>query len=298
MNCLWSGKLHKVQWEDQNMEASFFLFIFYSANQLCQLCGKWFKMDTRAVFLFTALSAESSWDKKPCFHRKWWVLYVQWVWTKYKKNRAWTAITNATKRQQQHQRVKKRRKIRGKDVTLPTHFDWQLIPGKCGADTLPQRRRPNTETDQLKQKDPRPPPPPDDHGRQNPVPKQWQQQARWEKKKQFAVFTAVTACLRRPWRQSPLLYALCDGGLFIDLALCVYANDSTSMLHLLLRGERESCCFWLTRCSLCVCVCVFIPHALGSVCSGGAHVTQLSYYVEASWRAVHKTVYTLQSLFI
>lgn len=50
MNCLWSGKLHKVQWEDQNMEASFFLFIFYSANQLCQLCGKWLKMDTRAVF--------------------------------------------------------------------------------------------------------------------------------------------------------------------------------------------------------------------------------------------------------
>lgn len=50
--------------------------------------------------------------------------------------------------------------------------------------------------------------------------------------------------------------------------------------------------------ALCVCVCVFIPHALGSVCSGGAHVTQLSYYVEASWRAVHKTVYTLQSLFI
>lgn len=193
---------------------------------------------------------------------------------------------------------KKRRKIRGKDVTLPTHFDWQLIPGKCGADTPPQRRRPNTETDQLKQKDPRPPPPPDDRGRQNPVPKQWQQQAQWEKKKQFAVFTAVTACPRRPWRQSPLLYALCDGGLFIDLALCVYANDSTSMLHLLLRGERESCCFWLTRCLLCVCVCVFIPHALGSVCSGGAHVTQLSYYVEASWRAVHKTVYTLQSLFI
>lgn len=28
----------------------FFLFIFYSANQLCQLCGKWFKMDTRDVF--------------------------------------------------------------------------------------------------------------------------------------------------------------------------------------------------------------------------------------------------------
>lgn len=39
----WNGKI-------KTWKPLFFLFIFYSANQLCQLCGKWFKMDTRAVF--------------------------------------------------------------------------------------------------------------------------------------------------------------------------------------------------------------------------------------------------------
>lgn len=144
---------------------------------------------------------------------------------------------------------------------------WEVRRRHSAAATSAKHSDRSVET-----KRPRPPPPPDDHGRQNPVPKQWQRQAWWEKKKQFAVFTAVTACPRRPWRQSPLLYALCDGGLFIDLALCVYANDSTSMLHLLLRGERESCCFWLTRCSLCVCVCVCLFHMHSARSARGVHM--------------------------
>lgn len=296
MNCLWSGKLHKVQWEDQNMEASFFLFIFYSANQLCQLCGKWFKMDTRAVFYLQHCLLSLPGTKNPASTGSDEFYMCSGFGLNIKRTGHGQQSPPPPRDNNNIKGWKKEEKSEGKTSRCPhtlTADPWEVRRRHSAAATSAKHSDRSVET-----KRPRPPPPPDDHGRQNPVPKQWQRQAWWEKKKQFAVFTAVTACPRRPWRQSPLLYALCDGGLFIDLALCVYANDSTSMLHLLLRGERESCCFWLTRCSLCVCVCVFIPHALGSVCSGGAHVTQLSYYVEASWRAVHKTVYTLQSLFI
>lgn len=158
------------------------------------------------------------------------------------------------RQQRQHQRVKK---VQEKGVTPPTRFDWQLIPGKFSADTHCSGG---------------------DQGRRQICRKQkisqmivvgklfWNNDnvgEQWDSTKasvisQSAVFAAVAVCQWRVWRQADYC-THCDGGLFIDLARCVYASDLTSTLHLLRRGERESCCFWLSCCSLCVCVCVFIP---------------------------------------
>lgn len=108
---------------------------------------------------------------------------------------------------------------------------------------------------------------------------------------------------------SRLLYAPLDERLFIDLARRVFmqAIRHPCYIYSFVAREGKAAVFGsLAACSVCVFVrvCVYScaltrteTHALGLL-RGCAHVSRLSYYVEGSWRPVHKTVYTLQSLFI